>query len=97
MINAYLTDKAILYRSNGVDRWGEPLPDTEINIACRINEEMRLIKDIKGEDVYATSVIMQNRAISHEDFIEIDSKKHAIVLIKKPKNFGWNFIEVFIK
>lgn len=98
MLNAYMLDTITLHRAAGNDQYGEPLADTEITLKGRVNIGTALVKDIKGENVYSSmSVLLKTRAISHEDFIEYDGTEYAIISIKKPRDFSWGYMEVFLK
>lgn len=98
MLNAYMTDSVTLHRAAGNDKYGEPLVDTEIVLPARVEIGTKLVKDIKGENVYSSmSVILASRAISHEDFIEYNGTEYAIISIAKPRDFSWGYIEVFLK
>jgi hypothetical protein len=98
MLNAYMTDDIILHRAAARDKYNEPLPDEEIPLKAKVKIGTALVKDIKGENVYSSmSVLLASRAISHEDFIEYDGKEYAILSIKKPRDFSWGFLEVFLK
>lgn len=98
MINAYLLDDIVLHRSAGFDKYNEPLADAEIPLKARVKIGTALVKDVKGENVYSSmSVIIKTRTISHEDFIEFDGTEYAILAIKKPRDFSWGFMEIFLK
>lgn len=98
MLNAYLVDDIVLHRAAGRDKYGEPLADTEVPLKGKVEIGTKVVKDIKGENVYSSmSVILASRAISHEDFIEFDGKEYAILSITKPRDFSWGFLEVFLK
>ena len=98
MLNCYMCDSIILHRSNGNDKYNEPLADTEIPLKARVEIGTKLVKDIKGENVYSSmTVTMKVRAISHEDFIEFDGHEYAIISIAKPRDFSWGYLEVFLK
>lgn len=98
MIGAYMMDTIILHRSNGNDKYGEPIADTEITIKGRVNIGTALVKDIKGENVYSSmSVLIKTQTITHEDFVQFDGHEYAIVSIKKPRDFSWGYLEVFLK
>jgi hypothetical protein len=98
MISAYLVDDIILHRAGVKDKWGQPPADTEIALKGKVEIGTALVKDIKGENVYSSmSVMIESRAISHEDFIEFEGVEYAILSIRKPRDFSWGFIEVFLK
>ena len=98
MINAYMLDTIIIHKSNGNDKYGEPLVDSDITIKGRFNIGTALVKDIKGENVYSSaSVMIKSQALSHEDFIEFNGKNYAIISISKPRDFSWGYMEVFLK
>lgn len=98
MIGAYLVDNIILHRSGGNDKWGEPLADTDIALKGKVEIGTKLVKDIKGENVYSSmSVMIKSRAIGLEDFVEFDGKTYAILSISKPRDFSWGFVEVYLK
>ena len=98
MIGAYLTDNIVLHVSGGLDKYNEPLADTEINLKGKVKIGTALVKDIKGENVFSSmSVMLKSRTISHEDFLEYDGKEYAIISIAKPRDFSWGFMEVFLK
>lgn len=98
MLNAYMTDSVKLHRAASYDKYNQPLPDAEIVLPARVDIGTKLVKDIKGENVYSSmSVILASRAISHEDFIEYNGVEYAIISIGKPRDFSWGFLEVFLK
>jgi hypothetical protein len=93
-----MTDTVTLHRAATYDEFNEPLPDVEITLRARVEIGTKLVKDIKGENVYSSmSVMLKSRAISHEDFIEYDGKEYAIISIAKPRDFSWGYMEVFLK
>ena len=98
MLNAYMTDSVTLHRATTSDKYGQPLPDAEVVLRARVEIGTKLVKDIKGENVYASmSVILKTQAIGHEDFIEYGGIEYAIVSIAKPRDFSWGYMEVFLK
>lgn len=98
MINAYMVDEIILHRAAGADKYGEPLADVEISLRGKVKIGTALVKDIKGENVFSSmSVILKSREISHEDSIEFDGVEYVIIAIKKPRDFSWGYLEVFLK
>ena len=98
MIASYCTDTVVLLRASGRDKYGEPLPDTEITLKGKVKKGTALVKDIKGENVYSSmSVMLKSRAVSHEDYIRYDGKDYAILSISRPEDFSWSFLEVFLK
>jgi hypothetical protein len=98
MLNAYMTDTVKLHRAASYDRYNQPLPDAEIVLRARVEIGTKLVRDIKGENVYASmSVILKTRAIGHDDFIEYGGIEYAIVSISKPRDFSWGYMEVFLK
>lgn len=98
MIGAYCTDSIELHRSNGNDKWGEPIADTVLAIKGKFKIGTALVKDIKGENVYAAaSVMIASQTITHEDRIKFDGKEYVIINIKKPRDFSWGYLEVFLK
>ena len=98
MINAYMTDTIIIHRSGGNDKWGEPLADTETTVKGKFEIGTALVKDIKGENVYASaSVMLASQTLTHEDRIEFDGKEYVIINMAKPRDFSWGFLEVFLK
>lgn len=98
MINAYLIDTVVLHQAGAKDKYGEPGADTLVTLKAKVNIGTALVKDIKGENVYSSmSVMLKVRTIGHEDFIEFDGKEYAILSIKRPRDFSWGFLEVFLK
>lgn len=98
MISAYLIDDIVLHVSNGYDKYNEPLADTEVELKGKVKIGTALVKDIKGENVYSSmSVLLKSRTITHEDYVEFDGKEYAIISIKKPRDFSWGYLEVFLK
>jgi hypothetical protein len=98
MLNAYMTDSVTLHMAASYDKYNEPLPDAEVVLRARVEIGTKLVKDIKGENVYSSmSVILATRAIGHDDFIEYDGVEYAIVAIGKPRDFSWGYMEVFLK
>jgi hypothetical protein len=93
-----MTDSVTLHRATSNDKYNQPLPDAEIVLPARVEIGTKLVKDIKGENVYSSmSVLLKTRAIGHEDFIEFDGVEYAIVAISKPRDFSWGYMEVFLK
>jgi hypothetical protein len=93
-----MTDSIELHRAGGNDKWGEPLADTVLTIKGRFNIGTALVKDIKGENVYSSaSVMIASQTITHEDRIKFDGKEYVIINIKKPRDFSWGYLEVFLK
>jgi hypothetical protein len=93
-----MTDTIILHRSNGNDKYGEPLADTEVTVKGRVKIGTALVKDIKGENVFSSmSVLLKSQTLTHEDFVQFDGHEYAIIAIKKPRDFSWGYLEVFLK
>lgn len=108
MSRAYGVDDFIIHKWNGNDKWGEPKPITLIDIKGYIKYKMRLVRNIKGEEVVSIAMIyffqksdidaLLGRALSHEDRIQTmtESYSHAILQIDTPKAFSDPYYKVFI-
>ena len=107
MIGAYMVDDFIIYKWNGADKWGEPIAPTLIDVKGYIKYKMRLVRDIKGEEVVSIAMVyflkvdidaLLGRALLHLDRIQIstESYDHAIIQIDTPKAFSDPHYEVYI-
>jgi len=107
MIRAYLVDGFIIYKWNGYDKWGEPKARTLIDVKGYIKYKMRLVRNIKGEEVVSIAMIyfsktdidaVLGRQLLHMDRIQTstESYNHAIIQIDAPKAFSDPHYEVYI-
>lgn len=95
-----MVDEIIITQSTGVDEWGEPLPEVDVNIKGYVEWKTRLVWDINGEEVVSTVAIyikkrtLDNvlaRTLSHEDRVKSingDEIDRAIINIHQPKAFS---------
>jgi hypothetical protein len=96
MINAYLTDTVEIITTTR-DEWQNPLYETIESVPARIVYKTRRLLTAAGEDVVSERTIMiQHRTLDHGAIIKIDGIRWAILLIQKPKDFTWQFIEVIL-
>jgi len=107
MIRAYMVDDFIIHKWNGYDKWGEPKPCTLIDVKGYIKYKMRLVRNIKGEEVVSIAMVyfskpdmdaLLSRALLHMDRIQTstESYSHAIIQIDTPKAFSDPHYEVYI-
>jgi len=107
MIRAYMVDDFIIHRWNGYDKWGEPKSPTLVDAKGYIKYKMRLVRNIKGEEVVSIAMIyfsktdmdaLLSRTLLHMDRIQtsIESYSHAIIQIDTPKAFSDPHYKVYI-
>jgi len=96
MINAYLTDTVEIIEQTK-DEWNEPTGETATTVPARILYKTKRILTSAGEEVQSErSAMIQDRALDHGALLEIDGIRWAILKIEKPRDFTWNFIEIFL-
>lgn len=108
MINSYAHDEISILAWNGSDSWGEPLSGTIVTIKGYVEWADKLIRDIKGEEVYCSVKVYipmkveraayLGRALRHDDRIWIEGESHerTIIRIDKPKAFNLPHYEVYL-
>jgi len=96
MINAYLTDTVEIITTTR-DELMNPIYENVETVPARIVYKTRRLLTAAGEDVVSERTIqMQDRKLDHGAIIKIDGIRWAILLIQKPKDFSWQFIEVIL-
>jgi hypothetical protein len=62
----------VVHFHSGLDEWGRPLPPVETEMAAKVVEEQRLIKNAKGEEVQIAYTIHIEgvNAVGFDDFFE---------------------------
>jgi hypothetical protein len=98
MLDAYFVDAITLVRSNGYDKWGEPLATTSVSFSGYIERKTRLVRNFAGEQVVSSAMIYcpATLTITHEDKMNFDGADHVILNIVKQKDFSATHIEVFV-
>lgn len=91
-------DITVIY-SNGVDQWGEPIAPTETDMKAYVYFKTHLVRNLAGEQVVSRAKIyvMPDTLIQHDDFIEYDSIRYAILDVNPGKDFSDNHQEIHIQ
>jgi len=96
MINAYLTDNATLIYVTR-DASGRTTAELKVVVPARIVRKARRVLNGVGEEVQSeVSFMAQDRALGLADFVEIDAHRRAILVIRRPRDFSWGFMEVVL-
>jgi len=96
MINAYQNEKIILIKSGGIDEWNEPLATTEIITRARVDYKTQKVKDISGDDMISSAVVLLKSKITYEDKIKIDGIEYPIIRIDRKQDFSNVYWEVYL-
>ena len=90
-------DITVIY-SNGNDQWGEPIAATETEMKAYIDFKTHLVRNLAGEQVVSSAIVyvMPATTIQHDDFIEYNSKRYAILSINPGKDFSGNHQEIHL-
>ena len=97
---SYMTDAITIVKSAGYDIWKQPLASSDVAVKGKIEYKTNLVKDMNGEDVVSSAMILLpasidallSRELTHEDALTFDSVKHTIVAIERPTAFSKSFI-----
>ena len=97
MLRAYFQDTITVIYNNGYE-WGEPLATTDVEMKCYIDFKTHLVRNLAGEQVVSSAIVyvMPATTIEHDDFIEYDSKRYAILRINPGKDFSGNHQEIHL-
>ena len=98
MLRAYFQDTITVIYSNGTDQWGEPIAATETEMKAYIDFKTHLVRNLAGEQVVSSGIVyvMPATTIQHDDFIEYNSKRYAILKINPGKDFSGNHQEIHL-
>lgn len=107
-MSAYMVDDITIVKSGGYDSWKEPLASSDVDVKGKWEYKTVLVKDIKGEDVVSSAMVLfpenidveLSRELTHEDMLKFDSVEHAIIRIETPKAFSSFFVfkyKVYVK
>lgn len=69
----------------GYDDTGSPLYDEPVSIPCRIEDDRRVVKDAKGNEVVSERVLYTEREIGLNDALVIDGKDVSIIRVSCKK------------
>jgi hypothetical protein len=96
MIKAYLTDNVTIVRESH-DELGRITGTALIPIPARIDYRVRRIVNFKGEEISSDKMVMfPRRELYESDKIRIAGVDYAIAKIVAPKDFSWDFFEVYL-
>jgi hypothetical protein len=96
MIKAYLTDTVTIVREQH-DELGRILSTLLIDIPARIDFRVRRIVNFKGEEISSDKMVMfPRRELYESDKIRISGVDYPIQKIVAPKDFSWDFFEVYL-
>ena len=99
MIRAYMKDDITVIYSNGEDQWGEPIAPTETEMKANVDFKTHLVRNLAGEQVVSRGIVyvMPETLIQHNDFIEYEGIRYAILNINPGKDFSDNHQEVHLQ
>jgi len=98
LLRAYFQDTITVIYSNGTDQWGEPIAATETTMKAYIDFKTHLVRNLAGEQVVSSGIVyvMPATTIQHDDFIEYNSVRYAILKINPGKDFSSNHQEIHL-
>ena len=107
MINSYLTDTVDLVR-RVVDAWGSSTSATVVDVAARVEDKNRIVRDKDGKEVAANIHVMLDpgAVVDYQTFIKIKSrcgqvaelplKEWPVKSLSKTHMFGQSAWEVWL-
>lgn len=96
MIRAYFVDSVYQVRELR-DQWGAISSTQLFEIQCRIAFKRKRIINSQGEELISEKqIIMLDRDLHEDDKIRIEGRDWKIMKINRPKDFRWQYIEVFL-
>jgi hypothetical protein len=97
MISSYFVDSCKIKLASP-DKWGETAVRVEITIPCYIEWKTKVVTDISGADAVSTALIlMEDRALSYDDRIEVDGREFSILKIGHAMAFNLQHLEVWVQ
>jgi|WetSurSiteA1Bulk_404760.scaffolds.fasta_scaffold00047_42 hypothetical protein len=96
MIRAYSVD--IVYQVRELRDQYNAITSTQLTeIRCRVAFKRKRIVNSVGEELISEKqIIMLDRDLHEDDKIRIDGRDWKIMKIDRPKDFSWQYIEVYL-
>ncbi len=79
MIKDYLNQIATWFKKTGQDVYGKPIFAAPINIQCRFEGGMKLIKDKTGKDAVSQGVFYVADKVGLDDKLEYDGRVYFVL------------------
>lgn len=83
MISDKMNATALYKHRQGYDDTGSPLYDEPASISCRIEDDRRVVKDSKGNEVVSERVLYTEQEIGPNDAIVLDGKDISVIRVAK--------------
>lgn len=79
MLRDYLNQATKWYKKTGQDVYGKPIFSMPVNINCRFEGGMKLIKDKTGKDAVSQGVFYVADKVGLDDKLEYDGKQYTVM------------------
>jgi len=80
MVTNYLTQSAQLIKKTGTDAYSKPTYATAVNIKCRVDEKIKIIKNTQGDTIQidATAFIEPSVDIDNDDKFTYNGRNYKV-------------------
>jgi len=75
----YMNQTAKWYKKTGTDAYGKPIYDTPVDVLCRFEGGMKLIKDKNGKDTLSQGRFYVAFKPGLEDMLEYEGRAYIIL------------------
>ena len=70
MIETYFTDKAMLRCSLGNGSSGKPIHADPVEMVCRKQQHIRIVRDREGQEVTSTTEVWTRANVGYDDLVD---------------------------
>jgi hypothetical protein len=92
LINDYLKQKCKWYKKIGQDAFSKPVYAAPVDIGCRFEGGMKLIKDKTGKEAVSQGTFYVLEKIGLEDKLQYDGRDYTILNYQDESDLGGNFM-----